>query len=136
MTVAANAVLRGTVGEMKNPYKIYLSSVTCMNLVENSTRSSRRIVVPEGSKANYMLHFGRKDFMTTPAWNICTNFQDRSIDAGHTCVLVGMEHFRGLSDHALAYRVSQVPGNLAAFALKMRGSRGSVRRKAQGVYGR
>jgi hypothetical protein len=27
-----------------------------------------------------------------------------------------MEHFRGLSDHALAYRVSQVPGNLTAFA--------------------
>jgi hypothetical protein len=25
MTVAANAVLRGNVGEMKNPYKIYLS---------------------------------------------------------------------------------------------------------------
>ena len=34
MTVAATAVLRGTVGEMKNPYKIYLSSVTCMNLVK------------------------------------------------------------------------------------------------------
>jgi hypothetical protein len=44
------------------------------------------------------------------------NFQDRTIEAGHTCVLVGMEHFRGLSDHALAYRVSQVPGNLTAFA--------------------
>jgi hypothetical protein len=44
------------------------------------------------------------------------NFQDRAIEGGHTCVLVGMEHFRGLSDHAMAYRVSQVPGNLTAFA--------------------
>ena len=44
------------------------------------------------------------------------NFQDRAIEGGHTCVLVGMEHFRGLSDHALAYRVSQTPGNLTAFA--------------------
>jgi hypothetical protein len=26
-----------------------------------------------------------------------------------------MEHFRGLSDHTLAYRVSQGPGNLMAF---------------------
>lgn len=29
MTVSAAAVLRGTVGAMKNPYKIYLSSATC-----------------------------------------------------------------------------------------------------------
>jgi len=26
-----------------------------------------------------------------------------------------MEYLHGLSDHALAYRVSQVPGNLTAF---------------------
>jgi hypothetical protein len=33
------------------------------------------------------------------------DFQDRAIEAGHTCVLVGMEHFRDLSDHNPAYRV-------------------------------
>ncbi len=32
--------------------------------------------------------------------------------ADHT----SMEYLHGLSDHALAYRVSQVPGNLTAFA--------------------
>ena len=114
MTVAANAVLRGTVGEMKNPYKIYLSSATCMNLVKLDA-ALKKIVVPEGSKANYMLILAGKVVDHT-TMEYLHNFQDRAIEAGHTCVLVGMEHFRGLSDHALAYRVSQVPGNLTAFA--------------------
>ena len=102
-TVSATAVLRGTVGEMKNPYKIYLSSVTCMNLVKLDA-ALKAIVVPEGTKANYMLILaGRIIDHTTMEW--LHNFQDRAIEAGHTCVLVGMEHFRGLSDHNLAYRV-------------------------------
>ena len=114
MTVAANAVLRGTVGEMKNPYKIYLSSATCMNLVKLDA-ALKSIVIPEGMKANYMLILAGK-IVDHTTMEYLHNFQDRAIEAGHTCVLVGMEHFRGLSDHAMAYRVSQVPGNLTAFA--------------------
>jgi carbonic anhydrase len=114
MTVSANAVLRGTVGEMKNPFKIYLSSATCMNLVKLDA-ALKAIVIPEGMKANYMLILAGKIVDHTTMEYLHT-FQDRAIDAGHTCVLVGMEHFRGLSDHALAYRVAQVPGNLTAFA--------------------
>ena len=41
------------------------------------------------------------------------NFQDRTIEAGHTCVLVGMERFRGLSDHALAYRIKATESAIA-----------------------
>jgi hypothetical protein len=114
MTVAANAVLRGTVGDMKNPYKIYLSSVTCMNLVKLDAEL-KKIVVPEGMKANYMLILAGK-IVDHTTMEYLHGFQDRAIEAGHTCVLVGMEHFRGLSDHTMAYRVSQVPGNLTAFA--------------------
>ncbi|HSL05895.1 MAG TPA: SulP family inorganic anion transporter [Nitrospiraceae bacterium] len=114
MTVAATAVLRGTVGEMKNPFKIYLSSATCMNLVKLDA-ALKAIVVPEGMKANYMLILAGK-IVDHTTMEFLHNFQDRAIESGHTCVLVGMEHFRGLSDHALAYRVSQVPGNLTAFA--------------------
>jgi MFS superfamily sulfate permease-like transporter len=114
MTVSATAVLRGTVGEMKNPYKIYLSSATCMNLVKLDA-ALKTIVVPEGMKANYMLILAGKVVDHT-TMEYLHNFQDRVIEGGHTCVLVGMEHFRGLSDHALAYRVSQTPGNLTAFA--------------------
>ena len=108
MTVAATAVLRGTVGEMKNPYKIYLSSVTCMNLVKLDAEL-KKIVVPEGTKANYMLILAGK-IVDHTTMEYLHNFQDRAIEGGHTCVLVGMEHFRGLSDHAMAYRVSQTPG--------------------------
>ena len=114
MTVAANAVLRGFVGEMKNPYKIYLSSVTCMNLVKLDA-ALKSIVVPEGMKANYMIILTGKVVDHT-TMEYLHGFQDRSIEAGHTCVLVGMDHFRTLSDHTLAYRVNQVPGNLPAFA--------------------
>jgi MFS superfamily sulfate permease-like transporter len=114
MTVSANAVLRGTVGEMKNPYKIYLSSATCMNLVKLDA-ALKGIHVPEGSKANYMIILAGKVVDHT-TMEYLHGFQDRAIEAGHTCVLVGMDHFRGLSDHTLAYRVSQVPGNLTAFA--------------------
>jgi len=114
MTVAANAVLRGTVGEMKNPYKIYLSSATCMNLVKLDA-ALKKIVIPEGTKANYMIILAGK-IVDHTTMEYLHNFQDRAIEAGNTCVLVGMEHFRGLSDHAMAYRVSQVPGNLTAFA--------------------
>jgi carbonic anhydrase len=114
MTVAATAVLRGTVGEMKNPYKIYLSSATCMNLVKLD-EELKKIMVPEGMKANYMLILAGK-IVDHTTMEYLHNFQDRAIEGGHTCVLVGMEHFRGLSDHAMAYRVSQVPGNLTAFA--------------------
>jgi MFS superfamily sulfate permease-like transporter len=103
MTVSANAVLRGTVGEMKNPYKIYLSSVTCMNLVKLDA-ALKKIVVPEGTKANYMIILAGKIIDHT-TMEYLHNFQDRTIEAGHTCVLVGMERFRGLSDHSLAYRV-------------------------------
>jgi MFS superfamily sulfate permease-like transporter len=114
MTVAANAVLRGTVVEMKNPFKIYLSSATCMNLVKLDA-ALKSIVIPEGMKANYMLILAGK-IVDHTTMEYLHNFQDRAIEGGHTCVLVGMEHFRGLSDHAMAYRVSQVPGNLTAFA--------------------
>jgi MFS superfamily sulfate permease-like transporter len=114
MTVSANAVLRGTVGEMKNPYKIYLSSATCMNLVKLDA-ALKAIIVPEGMKANYMIILAGKVVDHT-TMEYLHGFQDRAIEAGHTCVLVGMDHFRGLSDHTLAYRVSQVPGNLTAFA--------------------
>ena len=114
MTVAANAVLRGTVGEMKNPYKICLSSVTCMNLVKLDAEL-KKIVVPKGTKANYMLILAGK-IVDHTTMEYLHHFQDTAIGDGHTCVLVGMEHFRGMSDHAMAYRIRQTPGNLTAFA--------------------
>jgi carbonic anhydrase len=111
MTVSANVVLRGTMGEMKNPYKIYLSSITCMNLVKLDA-ALKKIVVPEGTKANYMLILAGK-IVDHTTMEYLHNFQDRTIEAGHTCVLVGMERFRGLSDHAMAYRIKATESAIA-----------------------
>jgi hypothetical protein len=111
MTVSATAVLRGKVGVMKNPYKIYLSSVTCMNLVKLDA-ALKKIVIPEGSKADYMIILAGKIIDHT-TMEYLHNFQDRAIEAGHTCVLVGMERFKGLSDHAMAYRVKATESAIA-----------------------
>jgi carbonic anhydrase len=96
---------------MKNPYKIYLSSVTCMNLVKLDA-ALKKIAVPEGTKANYMLILAGKIIDHT-TMEYLHNFQDRAIEAGNTCVLVGMERFKGLSDHNLAYRVKATESAIA-----------------------
>ena len=111
MTVSANVVLRGTMGEMKNPYKIYLASITCMNLVKLDA-ALKKIVVPGGTKANYMLILVGKIVDHTTIQYL-HNFQDRTIEAGHTCVLVGMERFRGLSDYAMAYHIKATESAIA-----------------------
>jgi len=88
---------------MKNLYKIYLSSVTCMNLVKLDA-VLKAIIVPAGTKSNSMLILSGK-IVDHTTMEYLHNFQDRAIEAGHTCVLVRMERFKGLSDHAMAYRI-------------------------------
>ncbi|MDO8355100.1 MAG: SulP family inorganic anion transporter [Nitrospirota bacterium] len=113
MTVATSAI-RGTVGEMKNPYKIYLSSVTCMNLMKLDKALHETLVVPPNSKANFLIILAGQVIDHT-SMEYLHHFQDQCIEAGHTCAIVGVDHFRAFSDHVLAYRVNP-PRNLMAFA--------------------
>ena len=113
MTVATSAI-RGTVGEMKNPYKIYLSSVTCMNLMKLDKALNETLVIPPNSKANFLIILAGQIIDHT-AMEYLHHFQDQCIEAGHTCAIVGMDHFRAFSDHVLAYRVNP-PRSLMAFA--------------------
>ena len=113
MTVASSAI-RGTVGEMKNPYKVYLSSVTCMNLMKLD-KTLGKIVVPPNSKANFMIILAGQIIDHT-SMEYLHHFQDQCIEAGHTCAIVGMDHFRAFSDHVLSYRVNHPRHNLIAFA--------------------
>ena len=113
MTVATSAI-RGTVGEMKNPYKIYLSSVTCMNLMKLDKALHETLVVPANSKANFLIILAGQVIDHT-SMEYLHHFQDQCIEAGHTCAIVGVDHFRAFSDHVLAYRVNP-PRNLMAFA--------------------
>jgi MFS superfamily sulfate permease-like transporter len=113
MTVATSAI-RGSVGEMKNPYKIYLSSVTCMNLMKLDKALNETLVVPSNSKANFLIILAGQIIDHT-AMEYLHHFQDQCIEAGHTCAIVGLQHFSAFSDHVLAYRVNP-PRNLMAFA--------------------
>ncbi|HEX4968066.1 MAG TPA: SulP family inorganic anion transporter [Nitrospiraceae bacterium] len=113
MSVATSAI-RGTAGEMKNPYKIYLSSVTCMNLMKLDKALSQIVVLPN-TKANYMVIMAGQVIDHT-AMEYLHNFQDQCIEAGHTCALVGMDHFRTFSDHVLAYRVKHTLRDSVAYA--------------------
>ena len=113
MTVATSAI-RGTVGEMKNPYKIYLSSVTCMNLMKLDKALHETLVVPPNSKANFLIILAGQVIDHT-SMEYLHHFQDQCIEAGHTCAIVGVDHFRAFSDHVLAYRVNP-PRSLMAFA--------------------
>jgi carbonic anhydrase len=113
MTVATGAI-RGTVGEMKNPYKIYLSSVTCMNLMKLDKALNETLVVPSDSRANFLIILAGQIIDHT-SMEYLHRFQDQCIEAGHTCAIVGMDHFRSFSDHVLAYRVNP-PRSLMAFA--------------------
>lgn len=112
MTVPTSAI-RGTVGEMKNPYKIYLSSVTCMNLMKLDKALNDTLVVPANSKANFLIILAGQVIDHT-SMEYLHHFQDQCIAAGHTCAIVGMDHFRSFSDHVLAYRVNP-PRSLMAF---------------------
>ena len=110
----ASSVIRGTVGEMKNPYKIYLSSVTCMNLMRLDKAVSK-IAVPPNSKANFMV-IVTGHIIDHTAMEYLHHFQDQCIEAGHTCTIVGMQHFSVFSEHVLAYRVNNPRPSLMAFA--------------------
>jgi len=114
MMSVATCAIRGTAGEMKNPYKIYLSSVTCMNLMKLDKALSQ-IVIPSNTKANYVVIMAGQVIDHT-AMEFLHNFQDQCIEAGHTCVLIGMDHFRAFSDHVLAYRVKHTLQDSVAYA--------------------
>lgn len=113
MTVSTGAI-RGTVGEMKNPYKIYLSSVTCMNLMKLDKALNETLFIPANSKANFLIILAGQIIDHT-SMEYLHHFQDQCIAAGHTCAIVGVDHFRSFSDHVLGYRVNY-PRERMAFA--------------------
>lgn len=87
---------------MKHPYKIYLSSVSCMNLLKLDAELK---ALPD-LRDNFMIILAGHVVDHT-AMDYLYQFRDRHIKAGHNCVIVGTQHFLSHSDHRLAYRVSQ-----------------------------
>jgi hypothetical protein len=112
MTVATSAI-RGTVADMKHPYKIYLSSVTCMNLMKLDSVLKAIAPLPNTKETFLIILAGH--VVDHTAMEYLHHFQDQCLEAGHNCAIVGAQHFRSFSDHVLAYRVNQSQ-NILAFA--------------------
>jgi carbonic anhydrase len=87
----------------KNTYKIYLSSITCMNLIKLDKALSK-IPIPRIPGTNFMV-IVRGLIIDHTSMEYLHHFQERCIQAGHTCALVGIESFQALSAHALAFRI-------------------------------
>ncbi len=93
---------------MKHPYKIYLSSVSCMNLMKLDAQLK---ALPD-LRDNFMIILAGHVVDHT-AMDYLHQFQEQQIKAGHHCVILGTQHFLSHSNHRLAYRVSQSDDALA-----------------------
>jgi hypothetical protein len=87
---------------MKHPYKIYLSSLSCMNLMKLDAQLK---ALPD-HRDNFMIILAGHVVDHT-AMEYLYQFRDQHVKAGNNCVILGTQHFLSHSDHRLAYRVSQ-----------------------------
>jgi carbonic anhydrase len=94
--------------DMKHPYKIYLSSLSCMNLM----KLDARLKALPNHRDNFMIILAGHVVDHT-AMEYLHQFRDEHVKAGHNCVILGTQHFLSHSDHRLAYRVSQSDNALA-----------------------
>jgi carbonic anhydrase len=105
--LAANNLIPGTSGTTKDTYKIYLASVTCMNLVKLD-KTLGKLATPPNPGSNFMvIVLGR--IIDHTSMEYLHHFRDQCIQAGHTCALVGMEEFQALSKHVLAFHMLKRP---------------------------
>ena len=86
---------------MKHPYKIYLSSLSCMNLM----KLDAKLKALPNYRDNFMIILAGH-VVDHSAMEYLHQFRDQHVKAGHNCVILGTQHFLSHSDHRLAYRVS------------------------------
>lgn len=98
-------------GHMKHPYKIYLSSVSCMNVMKLEERLN--LLLAETQAQHTFLLIFRGYVVDHTAMEYVYYFKERCHEAGHRCVILGNERFVAHSKHALAYRVNQMRDSMA-----------------------
>ncbi len=94
--------------DIKHPYKIYLSSLCCMNLMKLDAKLK---ALPD-HRDNFMIILAGHVVDHT-AMEYLYQFRDQHMKAGHKCVILGTQHFLSHSDHRSAYRVSHVDDAMA-----------------------
>lgn len=98
-------------GHIKHPYKIYLSSVSCMNVMKLEERLELLLAQTQ-AQHTFLLIF-RGYVVDHTAMEYVHYFRERCHEAGHQCMIFGNERFIARSRHALAYRVTQMHDNIA-----------------------
>ncbi|HMS82360.1 MAG TPA: SulP family inorganic anion transporter [Nitrospira sp.] len=98
-------------GHMKHPYKIYLSSVSCMNVMKLEERLELLLAQTQ-AQHTFLLIF-RGYVVDHTAMEYVHYFRERCHEAGHRCIILGKERFVAHSQHALAYRVTQMHDSMA-----------------------
>jgi len=98
-------------GHMKHPYKIYLSSVSCMNVMKLEERLE--LLLAQSQAQHTFLLIFRGYVVDHTAMEYVYYFRERCHEAGHRCVILGNERFVAHSKHALAYRVNQMHDSMA-----------------------
>ncbi len=111
ITTETLPVVCASSGTMKHPYKIYLSSITCMNVMKLDGHL-KELLAQVPTKRNFMLIL-RGHVVDHTGMEYLSYFRGQCLHAGHKCVIVGNEHFVAHSKHVLAYRVNQVPDTVA-----------------------
>lgn len=96
---------------MRHPYKIYLSSISCMNVLKLDARL-REFLADVPPKHDLMLIL-RGHVVDHTAMEYLCYFRQYCYQAGYNCIIVGNEYFIPYSTHALAYRVNHAHENAA-----------------------
>lgn len=98
---------------IKHPYKIYLSSLSCMNVMKLEERLKGLLDQTQNQAQHTFLLILRGYVVDHTAMEYLYYFQERCRQAGHRCIILGNERFAAHSKHALAYRVNQAYDNIA-----------------------
>ena len=98
-------------GYMKHPYKIYLSSISCMNVMKLDARL--KVFLDHGPMRHNFMLILRGHLVDHTAMEYLHHFRNECLQEGHDCVIVGNENFMPHSSHALAYRVNQIHDSMA-----------------------
>jgi MFS superfamily sulfate permease-like transporter len=106
ITCETSSLMCESGSRMNHPYKIYLSSISCMNVLKLDARL-RELLANIPPKHNIMLIL-RGHVVDHTAMEYLHHFRQDCFRAGYDCVIVGNEYFVPHSRHALAYRVNQV----------------------------
>lgn len=96
---------------MKHPYKIYLSSISCMNVMRLEDRLE--LLVAQTQTPHTFLLILRGYVVDHTAMEYLYYFRERCRQAGHRCIILGNERFIAHSKHVLAYRVNHAHDTMA-----------------------